>query len=461
MPAIPLGNQAYSRSGASQPETRLVNLFMEKDESGGSPDELMRLQRPGLTRIASLPSAIRGMYQSDNQVSNALLVVAGDQWLSLDGAPATLIATVPNDGDSVRMEATFERVGLLTAGEFYIWDGTTVTEVQKRDKEDADDPTLTLTDMEPIIDITTLNGYFILTTSSGLFYWLVPGETTVNPLAYADAESLPDGSVAGRRLHDNLFFLGSSSIEVWQSTGDADATFERAPGRLIERGCMSRDTVHALDNTLFWLGEDGLVYRLSDTPQRVSTSAVEDRIANRSDLPSAFVFTSYGHKFYVLRVPGQGTFAFDASTGGWSEFATNDAINWRPHVGLDTSGGSFCADSTGAVFRLDPNSPLDDGQPFLRLVTGTVALPVRPVATSSFSAGVGSEDPADFVLRWRDPRRDWSAPRTLTARGGSDILNAWRLGLARAPNREFELSTMSPTMVRISGAVANESWRNG
>ena len=459
MAVVPLGTQAYSRVASSTPDTRLVNLYLEKDESGASADGLFRLQRPGLTRVASNLGPIRAVYQSDNTISNIPVVVAGNQWFRLDGDDRIAIGEVKDDGDACRIVATFERLGLVCAGKFYIYDGETVTVVQQRDKEDPAAPGITLTDLDPIIDVDVLNGYFILATSNGKFYWLVPGETSINPLNYATAEALPDGCVAVRRLRDDLFFFGSNSIEVWQATGDSDLTFQRAAGRLIDRGCSSRDSVAIFDNSLTWAGDDGIIYKMSDVPQRISTFGIEERIKDSNDLCSAWVFTTLGHKFYSLRIPNIGTFAFDAATQMWSEFASTGAANWVPHCGQDTVTGTICGDASGKLYRLDPDSSLDDGTPFLRLVTGTVTLPAKPQQNSSLAIGVGSDQPAIFKLRWNDPRRGWSQTIDLIARGEGDILNAWRIGVARAPSRTFEISTTSPAIIRITGAVANEAWR--
>ena len=100
-----------------------------------------------------------------------------------------------------------------------------------------------------------------------------------------------------------------------------------------------------------------------------------------------------------------------------------------------------------------------NGLAIQRLVTGTIAVSAVPIRNSSLAIGVGCGAVASFVLRYRDARdTDWSPPIPLDSRIGSDILNAYRLGATRGPSRTFEISTISPTNIRISGAVANESW---
>lgn len=452
MPAVPLGHEAYQRSASGLPETRLVNLYMEDDKSGISPDGVVRLQRPGMTRTETMSSRIRALYQSDNTLSSNTIYVSGTEWGYIDG-DKTVIGTVEDDGAGARIAATFERLGVVSAGVFSIWDGTTVTVVKIRDKEDPNAAGLEFTDPEPIIDFDVLNGYFILATHSGSLYWLVPGETSLNPLNFATAEALPDGCRAVRRLRDDVFFFGSESVEVWQSTGDDSATFARIPGRLIDRGILSRESLAIFDNSLVWVGDDNIVYRMEETPKRISTFGLEERLSRATDSPSAWVMTSLGHKFYILNVPGEGTYAFDAASQIWSEF------EWSAILGIDTMRGAIAADNAGGLFALDPRSSLDDGTPFLRLVTGTIAVSPKPIANPSLAIGIGSTDPATINLRWNDGRRGWSNTVALQARGDTDVVNAWRLGAARAAYRTFEISTVSPSMVSIYGAVANEGWR--
>ena len=448
MPALPLGLEAYERSRGSVPEVRLVNLYLEEDKSGGSLDQVQRLQRPGLRTLVTFPAGVRGIFQCDGALSSETFVVAANKFYSTDWATFTELGTLANDGDTVSMAARTDMLGIVTAAEFWVYDGATLVQVDLPD------------DAAPI-DIEVLNSYFILPLSNGRFYWLDPSQIDFSdpdaPLQFATAEANPDGLFAVRRLRDDLFFCGPRTIEVWQATGDADATFTRASGRTIDRGVQSRDAVAVFDNTLVFVGDDGIVYRISDTPQRISSFGIEERIRKRSDLCSAFVFTTEGHKFYCLRIPGEGTFAYDAATNQWCEFATVGATVWRVHLGMDTPDGALAADSTGKLFVLDPEEELDAGVAFARIVSGTVAIPSFRAANYSIALWVGCRDEATISLRWKDALGEWTTPRTLTARAGSDIVNSWRLGATRGAFRTFEISTVSPTIVRFSGATLNEA----
>ncbi|UZK69599.1 packaged DNA stabilization protein gp10 [Sphingomonas sp. S1-29] len=446
MPAVPLGIQSYERKRSTQPETRLVNLYIEEDKSGASPDQAMRLQRPGLVKLHAIEGKpIRGLYQSDGVLSNRLVIVAGGTLYLSDGANLEDKGTLPDDLDTVRIAATFERIGICTAGQFWLYDGTTLARIE-------------LPDNRAVIDVDVINSYFVCITAPGQFYWLAPGASTFDALDFATAEALPDGLRAARRIRDDVFLFGSQSIEVWQSTGDANSLYQRAPGRLIDRGVQARETVVAFDNSVVFVGDDGLVYRLSDVPKRISNNGIEERIAERSDLCSAFSFTSEGHLFYVLTIPGVGTYAYDASTEIWSEFASHDSVVFIGRHGFDSALGSVCGDLAGNVYRFDRNATTDDGAPILKLVSGTIATGARPIANQSFSTHIGLSGPATIRLRWIDARSDWSKPRSQTVREGSEIVDFYRLGVSRGAYRHYELSCLDPVLMRVSGAFANEGW---
>ena len=450
MPSVPMGTASYERQKTGYPETILRNMFLEKDETDSSIDGVLRVQRGGLRKLLTFPAAIRGLFQMDGVFGGVGFVAAGDKLYTTDFGSFTEIATIPDDGQTVSLAASFEKLGIVSSGEFHIWDGEELVEV-------------VLPDGKAPISLDVMNSYFILPLSDGTFYWQTPGITgfdgdnILEALNFATAESIPDGLLTGKRLRDDLFLFGPESIEVWQATGDAEATFTRATGRLIDRGCHSRETVVTFDNSVVFVGNDGLVYRLQDVPERISTFGIEERIRNRNDLCSAFQFTSDGHKFYCLRIPSQGTFAYDAATQVWSEFSTIGEAVWDAYLGGDITIGPICADEAGNLYKVDPDYALDNDQPIEKTVSGTVALSSKRYPNSSLAIEIGCDQPTTISLRWKDALSDWSQPKLLSARAGSDIINAWRLGATRGAWRTFEISSSDETIIRISGATANES----
>lgn len=445
MPAVPLGLNAYKRSAGFQPEVVLRNLYLEEDKSGASPDNFMRIGRPGLAAWATLPSQIRGIFAQDGVLGGGVYAVAGTRLYSVSLGASTDLGSV-GAGGRVAFAANYEKLFVLSVYVPFQFDGVTVDGIEMPDARD-------------VADIDTLNNFLILACPDGRFYWLEPGSDTVDALNFATVEGSPDGLVAVRRLVDELWFFGKTSTEVWQASGDTDAPFLRAGGRTMERGCLARDTVRRFDNSLLWVGDDGVVYRAGNGPQRISDHGIEQRIRDRSAAPSALTVEADGHKFYVLQIPGQGSFAFDPASQQWSEFASRGNPTWRPHCAAQIEDYFLVGDeATGAIWLFDPDATTDAGVPIQRVVTGTVPV-AGAIRNDSFTVGAGGSSDFTISLRWKDGQEDFGAAEELTIRAPSDLASIYRLGMPEQPFRTFELSITGPVRASISGAMANESWQ--
>lgn len=435
---VPLGIGSYRRS--LLPEVVLKNMIVEKDKSGLSPDGTIRRQRPGLVQIDSYNAALRAMLPRDG----AQLVVAGGTFYrnhetqgAIAGSGSAPIVSTPF--------ATFV-VGGTT---LYAYTDTLAPVVLPDDTPDG----------LVVQDVDQLNGYAIALQPGGRFYWIVPGETTIDPLNFATAESLPDKAVAVRRLGDEFWIFGADNVEVWQPTGDLDAPFQRAAGRNFERGCLYRDAVRRFDNTLVWIGDDAQVYRASSVPQVISDNGIAERIQSATGPCSAWTFGMDGHSYYVLAIPGQGTFAYDAATQQWSEFSSPNANHWRATMGYADNGVVVAACDDGTICRVDPEAYGDNGLVFERVVTATVPLTGKVPRNDSASIGIGASADADIRLRWRDGQDDYPAYyEPLEAHAPFDVAQMWRLGIADQPYRTFEVSTVAPAFVTIAGMRVNEGW---
>ena len=139
------------------------------------------------------------------------------------------------------------------------------------------------------------------------------------------------------------------------AAADADLPFQRSSGRQFSRGCAARDTVVVLDNAVFFLGDDRIVYRAEEAPKRVSTFGIEERLRKCASIgdASALSFTVDGHAFYLLNIPGEGSFAFDVSSGQWAEWQSYGRKTFRGRCALTKGGGRSqalarrpCFDST-------------------------------------------------------------------------------------------------------------------
>lgn len=136
-----------------------------------------------------------------------------------------------------------------------------------------------------------------------------------------EAEAQPDRIVSQITSHEEVWTFGARTVQIFVDTGAADAAFSTQQGTLIEQGCAGSYTPASLDNTVFWLGNDGIVYRANGyIPVRISTHAVEQSIANCNwDLAYGFSWTDRGHKVYYLTFPDGLTWGYDVATQLWHQ----------------------------------------------------------------------------------------------------------------------------------------------
>lgn len=132
------------------------------------------------------------------------------------------------------------------------------------------------------ISVAFIAGYVIIVPApaegfKGRFYWIEPGQITVNPVNFATAERSPDPLVSVRTVGDQFALFGTNSTEMWYLTGDLLAPFARSQGRLFDRGVWEGSDV-AIKDTLVLMDTDGTVYRIDGGgPQRISDNSIEER----------------------------------------------------------------------------------------------------------------------------------------------------------------------------------------
>ncbi|WP_114227039.1 MULTISPECIES: hypothetical protein [Sphingomonas] len=448
MVAIPLGVGSFSRDQSFQPEVTLKNMVVERDVSGAAEDSTARIQRPGLRLYQTIASgtAVRGLSYTSGLLFNKPVAVVADKIYSFDQSGVTLIASLANDGKQVQFAATNFCIATLSAGNLYLFNGVWTP--------------VSIPESRVPVGIASLNSYLIIACSDGTWYWIEPGDDTIDPLHFATAESMPDGLIGVRTMRSEVYFFGANSMEVWQPTFDPDIILVRATGREWDRGAMAAETLLPLDNSMFVVGDDGIVYRVAGDPERVSNSGIEERIRKRTGPLTAFSYTFDGHAIYALNIPGVGTFCLDTLTAEWAEYSTT-GIGWRPQVSCTYGTNVLCGDSTsGKVFVLDPALNTDDGIIFERSVSGAVAFHHGRQRNDNVSVHVGSNQPISIRMRFRDGLRAWSAYRTKVSSALTDIVDFWRLGAAKAPVRVVEFSCVVDAPLRISGAWANEARPN-
>lgn len=459
MPSIPLGLSAYKR--ADMTPVTLKNYYYEATPANLE-DQVVLIPRPRLTGYASAADGpIRGLFRKGGVILDRLLALSGGTLYRIEGTTPTAIGPVAGPG-RLSAEGGSSAVMLTCGTSVYSTDGVTLS-------------TVAMPDAQNVIAVDTLNSYFLLAVENyGRFYWSSLGGTTVDALDYATAESRPDNLITLKVVGDVLWLVGRLSLEAWRPTGDLDLPFQRIDGRIFGIGCVSRDTVQKLsiggNDTMIWVGADGVVYRLAPNPTRISDHGMEERL-KRADAAGLYAFPAkwIGHDFYVLHIPGQGSFAYDLSTGFWDEWTSYGRPLFRGAVSAVGPNDQplIGDDETGVIWELSDAVRTDGADVVNFEFTGLLENSGGAIRCNNVvldcTVGLTPDPENDPIVRlaYSDDRGEvWSDPLEVPlGRQGKRLTpTVWdRIGQIARPGRVFRWDTTEPITVRR--AKYNEAWR--
>jgi hypothetical protein len=354
MADIQYGRGAYRRDRGGLPEMRLVNMFVEATPSS---DQGVTLQsRPGLASYASVGAGpVSGGFAQDGTFS-------GDSFSISGGAlyrGTTLIGPIDGSGP-ISFAASATELLVAAGSQLWRYNGTTLAAV-------------TFPDSANVTAIAFLKGYFLAARADShkLYFSGVLNGNSWDALDFVSAESKPDTIRGVFKVRDEVWLAGGETVEFFAPTGDGDAPFQAIEARQYDKGMLAVGAGALADNTLFFVGSDGLVYRGGAIPDRVSDNGIEERIGQSASIAClGFVFE--GHTFFGIRTDS-GDYLFDAATKQWSNFETHGLGRWLARsawmVGDTPYFGHY---SDGTVLQFD--GWLDDGDPLVRLFTAAAPI---------------------------------------------------------------------------------------
>jgi len=436
---------------------RLVNMYVEATPEG--PVQTARYQRPGLYQVAQRGGGpVRATFLWKGF---RFTVSGGSVWRD-----AVNIGEVPQDGD-LRWAISDDEV-VVIAGEraYYV----TLTEVAR-----VLDP-----DLPRVRDVVFLAGRFVYfdADTGGIYrYSKVNDARSIEGLNFASAEANPDQIIGAAVIGEGMAIFGTLTTEWHYPTLDPDNPYQRSQGRTYDRGCLAVQTVQLVDNSLFFVGNDRMVFRAAQVPSKVSTPRVDDLLRKQTEEEfrsnSAFRIFFGGHEFYVLNIVGQGTWALNVGQKLWSEWASWGKDRFRVSV-ADADG--FMGDAfSGRILGFDGKLMLDLGEPIERIVS--TWQPLKSGTMRNFSLalhcqqGVGllgvedaeGGDPK-VEMRFSDHLgENWSnwMEGNLGKHGvrGKEALAQWtNLGTFPSPGRAFEFRCSGPIEFTPYMVSINE-WR--
>lgn len=228
--------------------------------------------------------------------------------------------------------------------------------------------TPTIPDGSTFNSVASLDGYFVFTDPNGEWFVSEIDSDTIDELAFAKAESNPDGLLRAAVRGRDLVLFGPRSVEFWQNTGNADFPFERTTSSSI--GCYAAGSVRECTAVIGGNTADTIIFAATNSEgayigvfmldgysaTKISTHAIDRAIRLEGSTTNIKAFTTAkdGHVFYTI-VGSTFTWSYDTVTGLPHERASDGLSRWRVNDAMEFAGKTIVGDYTlGALYELSP-----------------------------------------------------------------------------------------------------------
>ena len=471
MPALPLFvNGGYQSQSPLADNERTVNWYPEPIESPGGTVKVALYPTPGVLTAFTTPQSVgKAMFAMGGR---AFAVIGAGFYEFYESDTYTLRGTVAENASP----ATISCNGLSPSGAG--GDQLFITAGGKGYTFDLNTNVFTQVVAANCDMGASVYGYFLyLDVASSVFYIsnYLDG-LTWDPTQYAQRTIGPDPWTSMFVTpYGQIWLLGSQTSEVWYNAGSYPFPFAPDPSGLIPYGCAAQfstcfagDTITGLATTRN--GGYQVMSARGFTPQRISTYALENAIANYAVVSDAVgaTYEDHGHAFYLLTFPTEGvTWCYDFRTQLWHERGTwlpelNAYDAWRPTWHCFAFNKHYwCDRENGSVYEVGDLFTTDVGGGPIRRVRRTPAVfseheRIRLVHLEIFlETGLGTPtgqgaNPQVMLRTSYDGGKTWTSERTSSA-GRTGIYNPrvlfWRLGQGRTC--VFEVSVTDPIPWRI------------
>lgn len=464
---IPFATNSYKLNTPPVSAQRCVNFYAEKEP----PDTKTTVAVLGIPGLLSFINAGQGPIRGLHVMNNILYVISGQEFYSVT-APltVTLLGSGITGGNFVPMSDNGLQVIMVNGQDGYVYTASTNTFAQITDPNFFPANTVTFFDEYFLLDRIGTNEWFFSNILDG---------TTYNALDFESATVEPSFTQAIVNQQENALIFKQKSIETWYDTGANDNPWARYDGATIERGCIAPLTPIKEDNSVFFLGDDLIFYRLDGVlPHRVSTHAIEEEWQTYITCADAYCFsyTFNGHKFVVLTFQTANTsWIFDISTGLWHERVSFNAKyvslgRWRGNCAVEWLGLVLIGDAfSGHVGQLSSSTYTEFGLPIVgELISPPVHQDRKRIFCSlleldmqtgnGLTTGQGS-DPQAMLSISRDGGRTWGTFQSWASLGkqGEYLTRVRWKKLGQGRQILFKVQISDPVPRVVIGATANIS----
>ena len=431
MRRIPLPTESYQHQSLPLSAKRLLNMYAEQEPADAR------------TQVALLPTAGLLPWQTigtgpihamNNEMAGVWYIASGTRFYRMRTSPASSPPSIEDLGDigAPNIPGRDDFLDMITIAVGVV--GVIVCVPPNAFACAHEDPAVNQlggTFPGGATSVVYLDGYFAFTS-------VIPEQWFISRLAdLSDYDALDfastdsgGGNVRVMVINRELWFAGTTGFEVWYDAGAADFPFRVRNGASNTHGVAGPRSLVYGDNSLFWLGIDGMVYRSQGYKAvRISTHAIENIIqllGSGSEL-TALITTLRGHIFYVINFADR-TIAYDCATQQWADRASapDGTGRWRGNASaLVQDGRGVIGDNdSGLLFTIDPRTA-ENGADVLRQIIFPPIFASSPGNSTNrmfcnrFEVEMevgGPLSPGDLTLDWSDDGCvTWKGGRTLNA----------------------------------------------
>ena len=348
---------AYTSRSLDASAQQTINLFLEKDPE--SDNGMILYGCPGSITEVTLAAAavVRQAFTYDN----VCYFVSGNKFYSMTtGNSVTERGTLTTSTGYVSIQTNGLILLIVDGTDGYTYTIATTTFATIADPDFPANPTAS----------AVLDTIFVVIDSGTQAFYISTDGLAWGAADFASAESAPDDLLGVITDHQELILGGVDNTEIWYNSGDATFTFSRRA--VIETGIAGPAAMCKADNSVFFLGNDGVIWRLNAyNPVRISTHHIEYAIGgyDRSDC-IMWAQKEEGHVFIWCQFPtGDETWVYDVASNAWHKRAyrnTSTGVLHRHRANCYVKFnnkhlvGSYLA---GKVYKLSLSIYDDDGDP--------------------------------------------------------------------------------------------------
>lgn len=294
-------------------------------------------------------------------------------------------------------------------------------------------------DFAPVGDVCRIRGRYVFAQAGTDTFWLTSLEDESKPDLTAPAyraENMPDGILAMREYRDFILAFGSSTIEFFRLTGNADNLVQFSSSYMVPIGIAGQFCVTEFADSFAFITSPARGQVIVAVMGQGTYSQISDRNTNKilaeyskAELAGSFVesLKTDDNQFIIMHLPRH-TMVYNATSGLWSIVKTGLGDNTHRAIDYRNEGDTVtCGDrlspilgkqdlTTSAQYGEDQEiilySPLvgvEKSVMYDMQITANSGLAsnVRRIFVSSTSDGInyGDEESIEFDGPWQWLRR--------------------------------------------------------